>query len=170
MRQDKEIALRSSDTLNASQATTLQRMVEGQKASEPHVTIRGKDNKLDLRFEGPPPKERLDLSTDSDQQAGSMWNSKYSFSQALPWGVALLLFAVSIVAIIKAYKYARAASPAVEAAFATAEEIVARRVGAWRDRTIVESDPAKVADASSKIAELQRDLSDLKQAKFDQTP
>lgn len=158
--------------LNANQATTLQRMTEGQRGSEPKISMAGKNNKLDVRLESAPvpPMEKIELSSDSKQRGGSVFNSEYSFKQALPWGVALLLMAVAIFAIVKAYKYARAASPAVEAAFATAEEIVARRVGAWRDRAIVESDPAKVSDSTAKIAELQKDLSDLKQAKFDQTP
>lgn len=158
--------------LNANQATTLQRMTEGQRGSEPKISMAGKNNKLDVRLESAPvpPMEKIDLSSDSKQRGGSVFNSDYSFSQALPWGVALLMFAIAIFAIVKAYKYFKAQVPAIGMAFSTAEEIVARRVGAWRDRAIVESDPVKVADASAKIAELQRDLSDLKQAKFDQTP
>lgn len=172
MKSDKEITLRSSDVLNANQATTLQRMTEGQRGSEPKISMDGKNNKLDVRMEASPvtPLEKIDLRSDSKQRGGSVFNSSYSFSQALPWGVALLFLAISIVAIIKAYKYARAQSPAIEAAFGTAEEILARRIGSWRDRAIIEDNPVKVAEASSKTAELQRDLSDLKQAKFDQTP
>lgn len=172
MRREKELTLRSSDVLNANQATTLQRMTEGQRGSEPKISMSGKNNRLDVKLESAPvpPIEKIELSSDSKQRGGSVFNSSYSFAQALPWGVALLLFAVAIVAIIKAYKYAKAQVPAIGMAFNTAEEIVARRVGAWRDRAIVESDPVKVADSAAKIAELQRDLADLKQAKFDQTP
>lgn len=172
MKSDKEITLRSSDVLNANQATTLQRMTEGQRGSEPKISMDGKNNKLDVRLEASPaiPLEKIDLRSDSKQRGGSVFNSSYSFAQALPWGVALLLFAVAVVAIIKAYKYAKAQVPAIGLAFNTAEEIAARRIGSWRDRAVTESDPNKVAEASAKIAELQRDLSDLKQAKFDQTP
>lgn len=147
-------------------------MTEGQRGSEPKISMDGKNNKLDVRMEASPvtPLEKIDLRADSKQRGGSVFNSSYTFAQALPWGIALLLFAIAIVAIVKAYKYARAQSPAIEAAFATAEEIVARRIGSWRDRAIVEDNPTKVAEASSKTAELQRDLADLKQAKFDQTP
>lgn len=172
MKSDKEITLRSSDVLNANQATTLQRMTEGQRGSEPKISMDGKNNKLDVRMEASPvtPLEKIDLRSDSKQRGGSVFNSSYSFAQALPWGVALLLFAIAIVAIVKAYKYAKAQVPAIGLAFNTAEEIAARRIGSWRDRAITENDPSKVAEASAKIAELQRDLSDLKQAKFDQTP
>lgn len=172
MKSDKEITLRSSDVLNANQATTLQRMTEGQRGSEPKISMDGKNNKLDVRMEASPviPLEKIDLRSDSKQRGGSVFNSSYSFAQALPWGVALLLFAVAIVAIIKAYKYARAQSPAIEAAFATAEEIVARRIGNWRDKNMTETSPDKLSKDNAKIAELQRDLSELKQQKFDQTP
>lgn len=158
--------------LNANQATTLQRMTEGQRGSEPKISMAGKNNRLDLKMESAPvpPVETIELSSDSKQRGGSVFNSTYTFSQALPWGIALLLFAIAIVAIVKAYKYARAQSPAIEAAFATAEEIVARRVGAWRDRAIVENDPVKVAETTAKTAELQRDLAELKQEKFNQVP
>lgn len=172
MRREKELTLRSSDVLNANQATTLQRMTEGQRGSEPKISMAGKNNRLDVKLESAPvpPIEKIELSSDSKQRGGSVFNSTYSFSQALPWGIALLMFAIAIFAIVKAYKYAKAQVPAIGMAFSTAEEIVARRVGAWRDRAITENDPTKVADSTAKIAELQRDLSDLKQAKFDQTP
>lgn len=172
MRREKELTLRSSDVLNANQATTLQRMTEGQRGSEPKISMAGKNNRLDVRLESPPvtPVEKIELSSDSKQRGGSIFNSSYSFSQALPWSVALLMLAIAIFAIFKAYKYAKQQSPAIEAAFSTAEEILARRIGSWRDRAIVEDNPVKVADASSKIAELQRDLGDLKQSKFDQIP
>lgn len=158
--------------LNANQATTLQRMTEGQRGSEPKISMAGKNNKLDVRLESAPvpPMEKIELSSDSKQRGGSVFNADYNFKQALPWGVALLCFAAAVFFAVKAYKYLKAQVPAIGMAFNTAEEIVARRVGAWRDRAIVESDPIKVADSTAKIAELQKDLSDLKQAKFDQTP
>lgn len=172
MRREKELTLRSSDVLNANQATTLQRMTEGQRGSEPKISMDGKNNRLDVRMEASPvtPVEKINLNSNSKQRGGSVFNSTYSFSQALPWGIALLLFAIAVVAIIKAYKYARAQSPAIEAAFGTAEEILAKRIGAWRDKNMVETNPNKLSEANAHVAELQRDLADLKQQKFDQTP
>jgi hypothetical protein len=150
----------------ASQSQSLSKVVQGQKAPEIHVG--GWGNKVE--FSGKMPadqpvigvdvpqsgyQERTDfkseVDTDNDATSAAHWWSK----STIPMGVNLLLLAAGILAIIFAVRRMMNASAAAHAALSTADAGLASLIRSLRDRAALASDPARIAEFQTQIAELE---------------
>lgn len=153
----------------ASQAQTLKKVVEGTKP--PEIKIGGWGNKIDFAgryFEEPkvtgidvpiqstvPYRESVQYqsSLETDNHAAS--ESDFWSKSTIPMGVNLMLLAAGILAIIFAINRARQSSAAANAAFQTADAGLASLIRSLRDRASTSTDPARIADYQTQIAELE---------------
>lgn len=147
----------------ASQSQSLSKVVQGSKS--PEIKIGGWGNKVDISGKLPeeqpvvgrdvPYQERIefksDLATDNHAQSESDFWSK----STIPMGINLMLLAGGILAVIFAVNRARNASAAANAAFGAADSGLASLIRSLRDRVALTTDPARVAEFQTQIAELE---------------
>ena len=147
----------------ASQAQSISKVVRGQKA--PEIRVGGWGNKVE--FSGRMPEERpvvgidlpyveetqfqSNLSTDHHADSTATWWSK----STIPMGVNLLLLAGGILAILFAIRRARQASVAADMAFGTMDSGLAMLIRSLRDKAAVSTDPSRIAELQTQIADLE---------------
>jgi hypothetical protein len=153
----------------ASQSQSLSKVVEGQKA--PEIRVGGWGNKVEFRrdrdYSGTLPEEmpvlsydlpyrertefKSEVDTNNDATSAAHWWSK----STIPMGVNLMLLAGGILAIIFAINRARNASASANALFGAADSGLASLIRSLRDRAALTTDPARVAEFQTQIAELE---------------
>lgn len=147
----------------ASQAQTLKKVVEGSKP--PEIKIGGWGNTVE--FAGRLPDEKPVVGIDvpyreSVQYKSSLETDNHAASESdfwskstIPMGVNLMLLAAGILAIIFAINRARQSSAAANAAFQATDAGLASLIRSLRDRASTSTDPARIADYQTQIAELE---------------
>lgn len=147
----------------ASQSQSLSKVVQGSKS--PEIKIGGWGNKVDISGKLPeeqpvvgrdvPYQERVEYKSElaTDNHAAS--ESDFWSKSTIPMGVNLMLLAGGILAIIFAINRARNASAAANAAFGAADSGLASLIRSLRDRVALTTDPARVAEFQTQIAELE---------------
>lgn len=147
----------------ASQSQTLKKVVEGNKP--PEIKIGGWGNTVE--FAGRLPDERPVVGVDvpyreSVQYQSSLATDNHATSEAdfwskstIPMGVNLMLLAAGILAVLFAVRIARNSSAAANVAFQTADAGLASLIRSLRDRASTSTDPARIADYQTQIAELE---------------
>lgn len=155
----------------ATQEQTLSRVVKG--TPKPDITVGGWGNKvefvgrlpaepevrgIDVPYASPqaePYSEQTEfhssLATDHDSEASGSFLSKTT----IPMGVNLMLLAAGILAVLFAVRMARNSSAAANVAFQTADAGLASMIRSLRDRAAVSTDPGRIADYQTQIAELE---------------
>lgn len=147
----------------ASQSQALKKVVEGNKP--PEIKIGGWGNTVEFSGKAPDDKPvvgvdvpyretteyKSSLATDNDSSSKADFWSK----STIPMGVNLMLLAAGILAIIFAVNRARQSSAAANAAFQAADSGLASLIRSLRDRAATNTDPARIAEFQTQIAELE---------------
>lgn len=154
-------ATRVADSITNSAALNVSRVVEGTApAPAPNVTVSGSSNTVTITPPAPPAgtyKTATTVSQSASAAAVSQDAANSEWKTAIPWGVSLILAGVGILVIVFAIRKVRQSSTAVNAAFATADGMIAARIRAWRERATVSTDNAEIAQLNGQIAAAEAD-------------
>jgi len=132
--------------------------VQGEKAPPVNITISGTNNSLsDVHVDGNPQfNQKVQTKASAAGKADSTLDETSSLKVQLPWSIAGILFAVAIVAIIKAIMYARSVSPSVNAAVSVADSGMAKLISRLEGHAAVETDPNKLNFINSILSDANK--------------
>jgi len=164
--QNKTTTSTTAEHLEAAHNLSVQRAVEGDQ--RPNVSlsvcVSGSSNAVAVQFPNgqmtQPYHETLDVDSGENTSVSNKLTG--TLKQALPWGISLLLIGAGVLLIIYAYKSAQKASPAIAAAFSTAETAIVGQLNKVDEKLDRARTAEEQADLAMQARALERERASLR--------
>lgn len=148
----------STEAISAGHSIAVEKMVETTLPPVAPVKIDGDSNIVDVHLETSAPlpaKTSVNARTSEALTTTSANQSARESSSTIPLGVNLALLGVGILIVLYAVKVARSSSVAVEAAYQTGDQVLARLIRRYRDEAMASTDPNDLAWLNSQVAHIE---------------
>ena len=160
----KDTASDGESSASVRSSEQLSRMVNGnQPQPSSEMKIGGWGNKVDVTIPPAPPapvgvepyREKVTYKANLNASEDDSLVETFSSKTSVPFGVSLILSGIGIIVLVYGIKMARSSSAAVDAAYRTADSLIASQIRSLRERAVLSSDQSVIAQLQSQVAEME---------------